>query len=159
MKKLLPVIIMALVCLCANGCLSNNISAAESISPVDLRCEYLSNPLGIDVTKPRLSWKLESGQRGQKQTAYRLLVASSAEKLKKNTGDLWDSGKVRSDQSVHVTYDGKELISRTQCFWKVMVWPALSKVEGACPEPVEGACPEPVEGAAPSRCRASSART
>ena len=57
----------------------------------NLRCEYLTNPLGIDVTRPRLSWVLESYTRGQFQTAYRILVASSEENINKNIGDLWDT--------------------------------------------------------------------
>ena len=92
------------------------------LSPADLRCEYLENPLGIDVLKPRLSWKLDSSIRGQKQTAYRILVASSPEKLKSDIGDLWDTGKVDSDKSIHVDYGGTPLDSSTQCFWKVIVW-------------------------------------
>jgi alpha-L-rhamnosidase len=96
----------------------------------NLRCEYLSDPKGIDMSEPQLSWQLKSEQRGQKQTAYRLLVASSQEKLAKDDGDLWDSGKIRSDQSRHIEYKGIALKSRTECFWKVMVWPALSGVEG-----------------------------
>jgi len=91
------------------------------ISVTDLRCEYLTDPLGIDV-HPRLSWRLESGERGQRQTAYHLLVASSPKKLAQDAGDLWDSGTVESDQTVHVAYDGTALESRTQCFWKVRVW-------------------------------------
>ena len=58
-----------------------------------LSCEYLTDPQGIDAREPHLSWQLVSDQRGQKQTAYRLLVASSRERLEKNEGDLWDSGK------------------------------------------------------------------
>ena len=88
----------------------------------DLTCEYLENPIGIDILAPRLSWKLESGERGQKQTAYRVLVASSEAQLADNTGDLWDTGKVDSDQSIQLVYAGKTLESRMQCFWKVMVW-------------------------------------
>jgi alpha-L-rhamnosidase len=101
-----------------------------SVSVTDLRCEYLTDPLGIDVN-PRLSWKITDPDRtrGQKQSAYRVLVASSRDNLGKNIGDLWDSGKVQSEQSIHVAYDGKELTSRMQCFWKVKVWPALSQVE------------------------------
>lgn len=68
-------------------------SAPGGIRPADLRCEYLVNPLGIDEEKPRLSWRTESKTRGQKQTAYRLLVASSAGKLTQGVGDLWDTGK------------------------------------------------------------------
>jgi hypothetical protein len=63
-------------------------STTDVLSSADLRCEYLVNPLGIDVQKPRLSWKLDSSIRGQKQTAYQILVASSPEKLTSNIGDL-----------------------------------------------------------------------
>ena len=87
-----------------------------------LKCELLSNPLGIDAKHPRLSWQLESLQRGTKQTAYRVIVSSSREKLNKNEGDLWDSGKENSDQSLMITYNGKQLKSREDCFWKVKVW-------------------------------------
>jgi alpha-L-rhamnosidase len=90
------------------------------IVPAELRCEYLENPLGIDVLTPRLSWTLEV--RGQKQTAYQVLVASSEKLLKEGKADLWDSGKVESEKSVHVEYKGKPLASRMQCFWRVRVW-------------------------------------
>lgn len=93
-----------------------------NFTAADLRCEYLVNPLGIDVTKPRLSWILESTERGQKQTAYQIIVASSEEKLKANKPDLWDTGKVKTDQSIHVVYKGKSLVSAMRCFWKVRVW-------------------------------------
>ena len=97
-------------------------SASGPLMPADLRCEYMVSPSGIDVQKPRLSWKLESSRRGQKQTAYRVLVAGSREKLDNNVGDLWDTGKIVSDRSVQVAYDGSQLKSRVRCFWKVMVW-------------------------------------
>ena len=87
-----------------------------------LRCEYIQNPQGIDVVAPRLSWVLKSDVRGQKQTAYRVLVASSAAKLAADQSDLWDSGKVASDQTIHVVYQGKPLQTRMQCFWKVQAW-------------------------------------
>jgi len=111
-----------LLSIIAFACLTTNVLASLDIKVTDLRCEYLRNPLGIDVTKPRLSWKLRSAERGQKQTAYHVLITSSRDKLNKNIGDLWDSGKVKSDQSIHVAYNGKQLESRTQCFWKVKVW-------------------------------------
>jgi alpha-L-rhamnosidase len=96
---------------------------------INLSCEYLTNPLGIDEMEPRLSWQLESDQRGQKQTAYRLLVASSKDKLENDEGDLWDSGKVKSDQSIHVAYDGVPLESRMHCYWKVRVWDKNGKTD------------------------------
>ena len=96
--------------------------AADAMTAARLRCEYLQDPLGIDVTQPRLNWILASDQRGQKQTAYQVLVASTLELLAKDQGDLWDSGKVVSDQSSQVEYVGKPLGSRMRCFWKVRVW-------------------------------------
>ncbi len=98
------------------------VRAAESVTPAQLRCEYLKDPLGIEVMRPRLSWIITSNERGQKQTAYRVLVASSEGLLKQNKGDLWDTGKVLSDQSIHVEYQGAPLTSGMQCFWKVQVW-------------------------------------
>jgi alpha-L-rhamnosidase len=97
-------------------------ATAASVTVETLRCEYLENPLGIDTPQPRLSWVLESKQRGQKQTAYQVLGASSEAALKANTGDLWDSGKVSSDQTLQVVYAGKTLSSSQRCCWKVRVW-------------------------------------
>ena len=106
----------------------------------NLHCEYLHNPLGIDIAKPRLGWEIEAqGTRGIKQAAYQVLVASSEEILKQNTGDLWDSGQVASGRSIQIVYGGKPLVSRQSYFWKVRVWPALSGVEGlASPSLGEG---------------------
>ena len=94
------------------------------LMPTELRCEYLTNPTGIDTVQPRLSWTLADVEhvRGQKQTAFRVLVASTREKLAADTGDLWDSGCIASDQSVHVPYAGRTLRSHQACFWKVRVW-------------------------------------
>src|ERR1035437_1644902 len=83
--------------------------ALASLSPDRLRCEYLDNPLGIDTPQPRLSWVLESRQRAEKQTAYQILAASSEALLKADSGDLWDTGKVGSYQTLHVAYAGKGL--------------------------------------------------
>ncbi|MBW8016902.1 MAG: Bacterial alpha-L-rhamnosidase [Planctomycetes bacterium] len=124
--KIISAVILICALLAMTSCTGFNVSiqssGSELLSPAGLRCEYLVNPLGVDVDKPRLSWICKSSHRGQKQTAYHVLVASSREKLAKNVGDLWDTGKVQSDRSIHVAYDGKELVSSMQCFWKVMVW-------------------------------------
>jgi alpha-L-rhamnosidase len=96
--------------------------ALHAASVSDLRCENLKNPEGIDSTQPRLSWMLHSSGRNQAQIAYEILVASSAKQLDANTGDLWDSGKISSDQSIQIPYAGKTLPARADCFWKVRVW-------------------------------------
>ncbi len=96
----------------------------SSVTVADVRCEYLSDPLGIDVRQPRLSWKLvavDPQARGQRQTGYQVLVASTKALLDGDKGDLWDSGMVSSDQSVHVVYGGKPLGSGIECYWKVRV--------------------------------------
>lgn len=98
-----------------------------ALDAVHLRCEYVDNPTGIDILQPRLSWQVASDQRGQSQSAYRVIVASSAEKLADGEGDLWDSGKVESGQTLFVQYAGKELGSRQVCFWKVQVWDAAGR--------------------------------
>src|SRR5208283_5333199 len=93
-----------------------------------LRCDYAVNPLGVDSPNPRLFWKLESRERGQKQTAWQILAASSAKNLAADNGDLWDSGKVDSGETIQIPYGGKELKSAQQVFWKVRAWDAGGKV-------------------------------
>ena len=97
-------------------------SVCAALLPANLRTEWLANPPGIDAEKPRVSWRVESGERDQKQTAYRVLVASSGEILEKGEGDLWDSGKVAGDETLNIEYAGKPLASGQACFWKVKVW-------------------------------------
>ena len=97
-------------------------AAGVGLTPKQLRCEYLFNPPGIDEQHPRLSWVVESGERGQRQTAYEVVVASEAGLLAKDRGDLWDSGKVASDQTTGNIYGGKALASQQRCFWKLKVW-------------------------------------
>ena len=92
------------------------------LAPIQLRCEYLIDPLGIDTAKPGLSWALQAADRGEKQSAYQILVASDNERLSKDEGDLWDTGRVASDATVQIEYAGKPLASRDRCHWKVRVW-------------------------------------
>jgi alpha-L-rhamnosidase len=94
----------------------------------DLKCEYRSNPLGIDIEKPRLSWQMQTDRRGARQIAYRVRVASAAGQLQEKVADFWDSGQVESDQSIHVSYDGKPLSSRQRVYWKVWVWDETNAV-------------------------------
>jgi alpha-L-rhamnosidase len=97
---------------------------ASTQRPVNLRCEYRTNPLGIDVAEPRLSWQLEDARRGARQTAYQVRVSSSLEKLEDGSADVWDSQKVSTDQSIHVVYAGPSLRSRQRCWWQVRTWDA-----------------------------------
>jgi len=98
--------------------------AAENtpLKIAELRCEHHVDPVGVDAQKPRFDWILESTTRGQRQTAYRVLVATDRETLNADRGDQWDSGKVAGDQSVAVRYAGSPLASGMRYHWKVMVW-------------------------------------
>jgi alpha-L-rhamnosidase len=98
--------------------------AQPDSAPHDLRCEYLKNPLGIDVRQPRFSWVLGFQGRDQAQTAYQVLVASSRDRLKGDRGDAWDSGKVASAEFSQIVYAGKPLQSDHTYYWTVRSWDA-----------------------------------
>ncbi|MFY8221533.1 MAG: family 78 glycoside hydrolase catalytic domain [Pirellulales bacterium] len=87
-----------------------------------LRCEWCEEPEGLVTRTPRLSWVIFSGERGQWQTAYRILAASSPELLAPGKADLWDTGRVESGETLGVEYAGKPLASGQRVFWKAMVW-------------------------------------
>ena len=101
------------------GCAVRNRSPAQppGASVSDLRCEFRVDPLGIDTSRPRLSWVLESKDRGARQTAYQVVVAG-----------IWDSGKIASDQSQNIEYGGKPLASGTRYEWKARVWDHAGRV-------------------------------
>ena len=87
-----------------------------------LKCEYVTNPLGIETNQPRLSWVLTLKERGAFQSAYHIQAASKAAYLLAGNIDLWDSGKIVSGQSVQVPYQGKKLMSRQSVCWRVRIW-------------------------------------
>lgn len=115
MKKILPFFLLL--------CFSVSAQTVES-----LRTEYSENPLGMDVSHPRFSWELNSNVRSSRQTAYQVLVTDKEENLARNTGNIWNSGIVKSDQSTWIEYQGKPLESRKRYYWKVRVWNEKNKV-------------------------------
>jgi alpha-L-rhamnosidase len=94
----------------------------KSVEPVQLQCEFLENPLGIDVINPRLSWQLGDTSRGSKQTAYQIIVSTELKHLNTNEADIWNSGKVDSEQSHLISYAGPKLTSGTRYYWAVRTW-------------------------------------
>ena len=96
----------------------------------NLRCEYLRDPMGIDMQDPRFFWQLSSDEDGQRQTAYRILVATSAALLERDEGDVYDSGKKHSGKNTHIVYAGKPLHAATAYYWKVKVWDVNRKASG-----------------------------
>ena len=102
---------------------------AASALPVALRTNQRVDPLGIDSAQPVLSWQSGSTARNWKQSAYRVLVASSVENLRKEQADIWDSGRRESSNSVNIAYGGPELKSRQRYFWAVITWDAQGQEE------------------------------
>jgi alpha-L-rhamnosidase len=84
----------------------------------DLRCEYKENPIGIDVKKPRLSWIIASDRKNVMQTAWHIQVSTDDSNF---AAPIWDSGKVCSDNSIHLEYQGPALASSTRYFYRVKV--------------------------------------
>src|SRR6266508_1164522 len=97
-------------------------AAPEPLRVVSLRTEYTENPVGIDVRKPRLSWQLQAPGRGVVQSAYQVRVARSASGLGGGSDQVWDSGRVTSDESIQRAYDGLPLRSGQRYYWQVRVW-------------------------------------
>jgi alpha-L-rhamnosidase len=105
----------------------------DGLHTTGLRVEYLDQPLGLDVPQPRLSWQLTAVDRAQRQVAYRIRVASTPAKLADDQGDLWDSGRVESDETVNIPYAGKPLGSRQVCHWRVETWDGAGKTSRSEP--------------------------
>lgn len=133
MKKPLLMIAAFVCAACCSMRVGAGASSVLDCTVTGLRCEYAESPLGVDVPNPRLFWRLESQARGQRQTAYQILAASTAELLAQDKADLWNSCKVKSDETTHVPYGGKTLASSQQVFWKVRVWDNNRKVSSWSP--------------------------
>jgi len=117
-KKILNLLVVVMLLLTFPNCKTKD----SKVIVTALTCENQINPAGIDIVNPSLSWIIESKSRGEKQTAFQVLVATSLDLLNKDQGDLWNSEKQKSDQSILIPYKGKPLVSGMQCYWKVRVW-------------------------------------
>ncbi len=95
---------------------------AQTLDVSDLQCQHLNIPLGIELQNPILSWKLFSDQKNVIQKAYQVIVASNAENAKKYIGDVWNTKKVKSSNSISVLYKGKKLQPATKYYWRVKVY-------------------------------------
>jgi alpha-L-rhamnosidase len=107
--------------------ISLNIFQTNAQTIEKLKCEYQETPMGLEVLNPRLSWQMKATNRGAKQTAYQILVADNEADLKKDIGNVWNSGIVKSEQSIKIDYAGKTIESRKRYFWKVKVWNEKNK--------------------------------
>jgi alpha-L-rhamnosidase len=96
-------------------------------APAELLVNGVSNPLVIDRGATRFTWQSVDAGRGEMQTAYQILVASSLEQLAAGTGDWWDSGRVDADKSAAVEYAGRALPAATRFWWEVRTWDQTGK--------------------------------
>jgi alpha-L-rhamnosidase len=97
-------------------------SAANLQKPLHLKCDDLTDPIGLDTAQPQLSWQLQDDRFGAKQTAYQIEVATTPDRLGSGKADVWDSGRVLSDKSVGVVYGGPSLKPEERYYWRVKVW-------------------------------------
>ena len=121
MKKLfIPLILLLILFSCK--------TEKNEFSAIDLRCEYLENPTGLEMQQPRLFWKMDKLSSGARQTAYQVQVATSIGFLKKDSADLWDSGIVKSDESIQIEYKGNPLQTGMSAYWRVRIWDENNEV-------------------------------
>ena len=104
-----------------------NTYAQSSLSLTNLRTEYKTNPIGIDIQIPRVSWEILSDKNNTSQTKYEILFAESKVKLEEEKNLLWNV-KENSNQSIHIEFKGPKLQSRQKVFWKVRIWDNHNRV-------------------------------
>ena len=114
-KRMPPVLLLALVSIAGEA-------LGKPAAPVGLLVNGVSHPLAMERDATQFTWRAKAGGRGERQTAYQILVASSVERLAAGDADRWDSGKVDSDRSAAVEYAGKPLPAATRLWWQVRMW-------------------------------------
>jgi len=112
---------------------SFNLTIFSQVSLQKLTVENQKTPIGSDIKQPRFGWQLLSDKRNVSQSAYEIWVGESPEALKSDKNLIWNSGKINSDQSVHVTYAGKDLESGKKYYWKVRIWDNSGKASAWSP--------------------------
>ncbi len=100
----------------------------SAINPENLTCEYIQNPLGIDIRKPRLSWNFTATGKNQFQSAYEIILSDNEKDIQQLKGTTWSTGKMNSSQSIHIEYSGDELKSFTRYYWKIRAYDQDGKV-------------------------------
>lgn len=112
------IFLFLLICSIMFGCTENENSSKLR----DLKVEYLTNPLGLDEKTPRFSWIYDDEVRGATQSAYRIIISEKHENLENGIGDLWDSGEVKSSNTLNIQYEGEPLVSGEKYYWRVRAW-------------------------------------
>ena len=119
-----------LLVICLQLAMSSVLLAAATLKPGKLTCEYMTSPLGIDIPRPHLNWTLVASGRNRQQTAFELIVSDNIKDITAAKGNVWQTGKVMSGQSLHVIYAGRPLASFTRYYWRVRVYDQNGEVSG-----------------------------
>lgn len=114
--------ILTILVLIVSSCVSHSTLENGVLKVKNLKLEYQENPQGIDVEKPRFSWILEGEGRNRSQQAYQIVVSSNMQKLNRDDWDIWDSGKVLSNETNQIEFNGLELESNSNYYWRVKTW-------------------------------------
>src|SRR5271168_1738182 len=108
-------------------------SSFAAASPVQLRTDHLTNPIGIDTPKPQFAWQSDATTPNWMQSSYQLLVAASEDNLAQGKADVWDSGRIKSSDSINIIYGGPSLKRQTRYFWLVRVWDKKGRNSASAP--------------------------
>jgi alpha-L-rhamnosidase len=118
-KNLIPIALLA--------------SSIAAASPIELRTDHLTNPIGIDTPKPQFAWQSDAKTPNWMQSAYQLLVTTSEKNLAPGKADVWDSGRIASSDSINIPYNGPTLKPQTRYVWSVRVWDNKGKESTSAP--------------------------
>ncbi len=99
----------------------------SSLRIQEIKCNGIGNPCGVEKI-PNFSWIITSDKRGQKQSAYQIIVASDRKSADKGKGDYWDSGKLISGENAWISYEGKNLMPASEYFWRIRIWDGNDQV-------------------------------
>jgi alpha-L-rhamnosidase len=105
----------------------------SSINVVNLKCEYMENPVGIDRGEPRFTWQIETEKPGTYQKSCRIYVGSDSAEVSRGNGKVWESGEIKTSV-VPARYNGEKLSPFTRYYWAVKVkdgknnWSGMSAV-------------------------------
>lgn len=115
---LLTLVIAVLISSCYNSSININ----------ETTCNHCPAPQVVNTLNPLFGWQMYSKKNGAKQTGFQILVSTTIEKISNDEGDIWDTGKIMSDNSQNIPFSGKKLESSKRYYWKVRVWNSNDKV-------------------------------
>lgn len=128
MRKKVFIYLMYIAGMCVQAYAIQGKAKVDLTIPINLRCNYLDNPLGVESRQPVLSWQIKTTKENWLQSAYQILVSTSPDRLTEEGSEIWNSGKIMAGESVSIAYGGLRLKARQRYYWKVRVWDSKGSV-------------------------------